>query len=270
MSNEADAKVSVTHDGHTDESEANQLIKAMADAFRPTAIGSEALIASELAMAVFSDPINKIRHICEAIMMMSKTSLLNLKVEDPEGIQDYTFWDEMPQVRRVYSLTTAFGQGHQTLKFDESMNEMEIVQLALPFSDDEAFLYLDCWTQKVHYESYILSGTQASKGYERLLIRFNNVLIEINTLFDQGLDPTKELVKSYEELKAQSIYWLMRDGFTVASYRGLRSAFVNYYMPIVLSWGRLIMNTVSPDSFKEALASIGSINRKASGRRGRH
>jgi hypothetical protein len=204
---------------------------------RPPATGTEQLLSNELAIGMLSPPLEKIRHICEAVMVIKEDEL-----------EDYKMDGLLKEAKKIHTICIALSNHYETIQWDEYNNEMPMVKLAFPFHESQAFEYLDEWTRELPYESYVIEGSQATFSIMKAKARFMKNLreTEISELkVDQVL-----------ELKAVYMYWLLRDGFKVESYRMIQSAFIAWAMPKVAQYLNNLMGTIKPESFKEALKNL--------------
>ncbi len=220
-----------------DDISVQDLLETIKESTRPPPTGTEQLLANELAIGMLNPPLEKIRHICEAAMTIK-----------PEELKDYDMETEIQEVIKVHTLCLAFASHHQTIEWDDANNEMPMVKVALPFNETEAAYYLLPWTTKLHFESYIIEGSQTQRSLARVRKRY------IKLFQDKSLEnlDTEVLL----EIKATFMFWLLRDGFKVANYRMVQSAFIAWAMPKATQWLNSIMARISPESFKEALSSL--------------
>ena len=214
-----------------------QLLETIKDSTRPPPTGTEQLLANELAIATLSLPLEKIRHICEAAMTIK-----------PNELKDYKMEEHIQEVIKIHTLCLALQSHHQTIEWDDSNNEMPMVKVALPFSEREAAYYLLPWTKDLHFESYIIQGSETEKSLLRVRKRF------IQLFREQKLDSLN--TETLLGIKASFMFWLLRDGFKVESYRMVQSAFIKWAMPQATQWLNNIMGRISPESFKEALGTL--------------
>ena len=166
----------------------------------------------------------------------------------PEDLKDYDMETEIQEVIKVHTLCLAFASHHQTIEWDEYNNEMPMVKVALPFNETEAAYYLLPWTTNLHFESYIIEGSQTQRSLARVRKRY------VKLFKEKKLEPLE--TDTLLEIKAIFMFWLLRDGFKVANYRMVQSAFISWAMPKATQWLNSIMGRISPESFKEALSSL--------------
>lgn len=216
---------------------AKDVIELLGESTRPPPTGTEQLLANELAISMMSIPLEKIRHICEAAMVINE-----------EDLGEYELEEDIKQILKIHALAVSFIRHYETIEWDMYNNEMPMVKVALPFSEGEAQYFLDPWTRDLSYESYIIQGSTASDSIYRAKIRFLE-LIRKEKLAGLTLP---EIYK----LKSIFIFWLLRDGFKVESYRMVETAFITWAMPQAAKWLNTIMGKINPESFKEALRTL--------------
>jgi len=221
-------------DWNGDPNELVELMKQASEAFRPLPTGSEQLIAQELAMAMLSEPLEKIRHVCEATMILTKQ-----EKEKLEMIQD----EEL--IKRIHSLSLVFINHFQTIVFDQFQNEISMVKVSLPFNEKDARLWLEPWSLEYQWDGYIDDNSNFAERFRDISAKYREALN------NQKIDD------AFLNLRASMMFWLLREGFTVDSFRGLEARFVSYAMPITMVWLKKIMQKISPDSFKEAVMLLG-------------
>jgi hypothetical protein len=213
------------------------LLETIKDSTRPPPTGTEQLLANELAIGILSPPLEKIRHICEAAMTIK-----------PDELKDYQMEEHIQEVIKVHTLCLALSSHHQTIEWDSFNNEMPMVKVALPFNETEAGNYLLPWTTELHFESYVIEGSQAEKS----LLRVRQKFIELFRKRELNKLDRNTLL----QIKATFMFWLLRDGFKVENYRMVESAFIKWAMPQATQWLNNIMARISPESFKEALGTL--------------
>lgn len=101
-------------------------------ALRPSEIGKlDRLIAGKLATALLSRPLEKIRHVIEAYMVLDeeKKKLINLSEEEEKEID------------KIYKIAIAL----LNARFVRHRDEVGYVEVSWPFSIDEAPYYFSPW-----------------------------------------------------------------------------------------------------------------------------
>jgi len=176
-------------------------------------LDAEDLIANELATAILSDPLNKIRHICEALFLLSEgeKQAAHISKEDEEDAE------------KIYKLTTVLQNVHIDTIEDENGRTIERgAVLAWPFVEDDADEWLD-FAERVTW-----------KYYE-----------------DEEHDDIRKVYDDGEELRA--LFLATEKRITVDSYKRLKIQFVNYYMERANKLLRKVMNQVSESAFEAAV-----------------
>jgi len=123
-----------------------ELDSVLVEAVRPTAqLGVENLIACELARAVFSKPLEKIRHILEAYLLIS-----NEKRRELLGICD----DEHEELIKIYKLCLDL---QRTIFMEDRYCEMRTAAIPWSFTAKEIYKYLDWIGNFVPYHYPLVS-----------------------------------------------------------------------------------------------------------------
>jgi len=229
-----------------DADDALTTIKALQEAIRPPPTGAEHMIAQELALAIVSSPMEKIRHVTEAGLVLTDDELRGIHIlEDKE------------KIHVIHCVSQALASPYEYFDFDEYYNLREMVKLALPFTEDEAHKHLHPWATKLPFESYTTEGRLASTEIKNLLSRYKGLLQEMINNLRSGNKPSSADLEKVNQFKARYLYWSFRDGLTHETFRGFRTAFIVYATPISGRWFRAIMTKVSPSSFADAIQSAG-------------
>ncbi len=223
-----------------------QLFKTMDRAIRPPPTGAEHLIANELALAVVSQSIEKIRHICEAFMILEKEDVAGIGMAEQEA-----------EVMRVYAMTQALVKVREEFDYDEYANPREMIKIGLPFTEEEAYAYLHPWATRLPFESFPSEGRLSSLQIEELIMRYDRLFAEAVYIAKKTRTVDPEVVKEMAIFKAKYLYWTFRDGLTYETFNAFYTAFLAETTPKAMQWFKKIMGKISPSSFREALASFG-------------
>lgn len=235
-----------------DHKDALTTIELLTESIRPPATGAEQLIAQELALAIISEPMEKIRHVAEAGMVLTDKELEQVKI-----------LEDKDKIRRVHAVAQSLATPYEYFDFDQFYNLREMVKLALPFIEDEAYSHLHPWATRLPFESYTTEGRLASNEIENLLARYKGLLKKMIRNIREGVQPSSQDLLRIDEFKARYLYWSFRDGLTHETYRGFQTAFIVYAIPIQARWFRSIMRKVSPSSFADAISAVsGSLGRE--------
>ncbi|MHA1287544.1 MAG: hypothetical protein ACTSPB_09085 [Candidatus Thorarchaeota archaeon] len=226
--------------------EATMLLKSLDKAVRAPPTGAEHLIANELAIAVVSPSLDKIRHICEAWMILDGAEVKTLGMEEA-----------YPIIKRTYALVHCFTRPREDFDYDDYANPREMVRLGLPFTEDEALEYLHPWATRLPFESYPNYGRLSTRQLDDLMRRYSRLFKDALFVFDETGELDPRITEALVDFKARYLYWNMRDGLTHETYNGFVTAFIAEHIPMAMQWFKKIMSKVSPSSFKEAVASIG-------------
>ncbi len=138
-----------------------------AKALRPTQrVGAEDLIASELASGVLSTPLDKIRHICEALMIL----------DESEKAQAGITQNEEDEAEKIYTLAISLANIHTNKEVDSSGQVYDSrCSIPWPFTLEEAKDWLDWATRsgKTAEEIYdMTSGETTIQNGRTMLTRF--------------------------------------------------------------------------------------------------
>jgi len=215
-------------------------------AVRPPPTGAEHLIAQELALAIISRPIEKIRHICEAFMILEEKEVIELGMKTV-----------LPTIKRVHALSQSFSNTREDFDYDEYWNPREMIKIGFPFTEAEAYDYLHPWATRLPFESYPNEGRLASQQLQEMIRHMRRLVYEAIDLYQETEIIDTQVFDEINKFKAKYLYWCFRDGLTYESYNAFFTAFITEYTPQAMQWFKKIMQKVSPSSFKEALASFG-------------
>lgn len=196
----------------------------------PLRLSAEDLVASELASTIATDPLNKIRHACEALMA------LNEHEKKTAGITD----EEEQTAYQMYSLVLAL-QRPVVDKFTDSHGNVieRAATIAWPFGREEAPLWLN-WAKNLPCRYY------AKTPGER--------------------DAMEQKMKEIEILSVRK-YVMTSSKITLDSLSRFQHRFCVEFMPVTVTIIKKIMKLISPDSFNEAVKSIWG--RKFAGSKGK-
>jgi len=224
-----------------------ELLKVLDKSIRPPPTGAEHLIANELAVAVVSPSLDKIRHICEAWMILTE-----------DEIKDMGMDEVYPIIRRTYALVHAFMNFSEEFNYDPYGNPREMVKVGLPFTEDEAMDYLHPWATRLPFESYPTTGRLGTIQLELLNSSYMRLFQEAIFVLEETGEMDSRVLQALSDYKARFLYWSMRDGLTKETFKGYVTAFIAEHIPMAMQWFKKIMGKVSPSSFKDAVQSIGA------------
>ena len=177
--------------------------------------GLEDLIASELALATVSPPLEKIRHACEALMLL----------EEGERKRAGITVEEVKEGERIYALASTF-QNVFIDKYEDEYGEVieRSATISWPFPSREASSWLG-WADEADCKFYVMDEVQRRR------------MDEIKKIGDA-------LVRKYEA---------SRERITIDTLNEFKIRFVVYAMPRAANLLKKIIRLVSPDSFTQAL-----------------
>lgn len=186
----------------------------------PQRLSAEDLVASELASAVLSEPLAKIRHVCEALM------LLDGDEREQAGITK----EEAREAEKLYALATALQNAHinrEIISFDPLISVDRYAMIPWPFPCEEAEAWLD-WVGDDFHALYWMRRSEEQQ---------------------------KKVEKKIEELThLGSVHFITRtQEATMDTYKGIVIRFTNYAMPRATVLMKKIIRLVSPDSYRQAL-----------------
>jgi hypothetical protein len=183
----------------------------------PRRLSAEDLIASELASAALSDPVQKIRHVCEALMF------LNGEERRQAGITE----EEVKRAEMIYSLAVMFLNVYQEVfRTTSGLFVERSSTIQWPFSLREA----EKWKEWL-----------CPPG---LVIRYS-----------EGEEDCGEDVKVPEGRPEWEANYALTQGYKVTpdTVNRLKTHFVIRAMPEISALMKKIMRLVSPDSYHQAL-----------------
>ena len=180
-------------------------------------LGAEDLIANELASAILSDPLNKIRHICEALFLLS----------EDEKQAAHISKDEEAEVDKIYTLLQSL-QNNTRTKIKRSHSIDHRVDVNFSFSQDEADKFLD-WFNAERWR--VSPGSSNEK---------------------EQIDKALEL-KNEDKPYAAFLLASRHAPLSKKTYERLKNEFVSYAMPKAVRLMKKLMNQVSSSSFEAAL-----------------
>jgi hypothetical protein len=177
--------------------------------------GLEDLIASELALAMISPPLEKIRHACEALMLL----------DEDERKRATITGEEVEEAERIYALASTFEN-----VFIDRYEDMygKVVErsatISWPFAQEEAGKWLGGWADGASCKYYVQDGDRSE--YDKIK-KISNML--------------------------ERRYIASRVRVTIDSLNDFKIRFVAYAMPKAANLLKKIIRLVSPDSFTQAL-----------------
>ena len=144
-----------------------EMTELAAKALRPTQrVGAEDLIASELASAVLSNPLDKIRHVCEALMFLDESEKAQAKITE----------DEEKEAEKIYTLAVSLANIHTDKEIGPTGQARDnCCSVPWPFTLEEAEDWLDWATRpgKSGKEIYEITANEtAIKNGRTILTRF--------------------------------------------------------------------------------------------------
>ena len=186
----------------------------------PQRLSAEDLVASELASAILSEPLAKIRHACECLM------LLDADERRQAGITE----DEAGEAGKLYALATALQNAHinrEMVSFSPPISIDRYAKIPWPFPCEEAAEWLG-WVGDDFQAPYFPS---------------------------EDREYAAEVSKKLEELShLESIHLIMCGcEATMDAYKGIVIRFINHAMPKATALMKKIIRLVSPDSYRQAL-----------------
>lgn len=181
----------------------------------PKRLSAEDLIASELAVSILSDPLAKIRHVCEALTLLSDDELKQADVPKKE----------LEDMEKIYAIGCAI-QNAYVHRLDDKFGRTFEISAAIPwpFDRSESEAYLG-WAKSAKVEFYSSNDVEVKKW-----------MAEINALND--------LEKLYEVTSRQ---------MTITSYRMCVTRFIRFAMPRATAIMKKLICLISPDSYSQAL-----------------
>ena len=179
----------------------------------PMRLSAEDLIASELASAIVSDPLGKIRHACEALMLLDAAERKQADITE----------EEAKEAEKLHALAMAMQNSYIHVLTDNYGKIVDnYASIAWTFAREEAESWLG-WAEKLEPIYWRRAGEDVEKGKLANLNKFERM---------------------YEILKAQS---------TVGCQKIFIARFEAYAMPKAAVLMKKTIRLVSPDSYRQAL-----------------
>ena len=203
-------------------------------AIRPAQLGAlDKLVASKLALALVSKPLEKIRHVIEAYMALDeeKRSLLNVSVgEDKEYEKIYTVAVALLNAR-VYRLRK------------DEWEEHDFAEVSWPFSIEEAPYYFSPWL-KPNKPRYFYRYAKESMTEE--MEKYMNILVE------------KGVEDDFAWVIARAMAILQRpETSMVVNYLYVLNSFIVYAVPKVEQlMSRIFKYAVDPDIWDHVIKLV--------------
>jgi hypothetical protein len=178
-------------------------------------ISAEDLVASELASAILSEPLAKIRHVCEALMLLDEAERKQAGITEEEAVE----------AEKLYGLSIALQNTYIHQLQDDYGRTVDLyASITWPFPQDEASEWLG-WAEKLEATYWCRSDAESDR-------------------WDKAL---KKLGR-FERL-----YKITRRSATMTTYRTFMTRFEQYAMPKATALMKKIILMVSPDSYRQAL-----------------
>jgi len=185
----------------------------------PQRISAEDLIASELANAVLSDPVQKIRHVCEALMFLDESERKQARITD----------DEVKEAEKLYRLAITFLNVATDQVIASDGRKIDVAAtIQWPFGEQEA----GEWEKWLTPPGVTIQwfGLNENEGNEiEAAVQKTKSLGERNFIYTQGRKLTLDSVFAF------------KTHFTVNA------------MPTAARLMKKIMALISPDSYQRAL-----------------
>lgn len=176
---------------------------------------AEDLVANELATAVLSEPMRKIRHTSEALMLLGEDE------KQAAGISE----DEEEEAEKIYDVCTALQNAHID-KFEDEYGQTIERSATISWSFDR--------NEVEEYLSFL--ETVSWKAYGR-----NN----------KRMEKAEELAE--EDKPLQSFYVATSSEVVVPTLKRVKNQFVSYAMPKTGKLLKKIIQVVSSSSFQAAI-----------------
>ncbi|MEM3402756.1 MAG: hypothetical protein QXH08_06015 [Candidatus Hadarchaeales archaeon] len=199
-----------------DENEVEQLEALAAKTLRPSRMmGLEDLLASELASAVLSDPLNKIRHVCEALMLLDAAEMRAVGIAEEEARES----------RKIHTLATTLLNAYinREIDFYHKITIDRYAMVPWPFPREQAKEWLDWINNDMEISCFHEPDTE-TKNYVHSLPFHERI----------------HFCTSHLET-------------SMSTYNALVIRFVDYAMPIATRIMKKIVSLVSADSYLQAL-----------------
>lgn len=188
-----------------------------AKAIRPSRrLSLDDLLASELASAAMSDPLSKIRHVCEALMLIGSEERKSIGITE----------DDSKEAARLYALALALQNTYVHQLQDSHGHVIDLyASIAWTFPQAEAPDWLE-WANGVGACVWYKSPEQARKQ--------------------------EEIIKKIDH-PLKRMYYITTHQCTVPTYRTLVARFATHAMPRAARLMRKIISLVSADAFLQTL-----------------
>jgi hypothetical protein len=183
-------------------------------------VSCEDLIADELAMAVRSNPLQKVRHSCEAIMLLGPGELKQANITQ----------DDVETAKKLHELALDLTNLY-VHQLKDRYGEIRDDYASIPwsFKRSEAKAWFEAWASDLEF---------------------------IVWHSDHPGDAEREAALAKIEDKFERMYAMTKAQISVSSARAFVSRFEAYAMPIAISFMKRTILLVSPDSYRAALAII--------------
>lgn len=199
--------------------EDEQLEQLAGKVLRPSRrMGLEDLLASELATAALSDPLAKIRHVCEGVLLLGEEELREVGLSRKD----------MEELEKIYALTLAFQNAFIDRFIDQHGREVErSAVIQWPFGEGEVG----------EWSPWILAPGVYIHWYAPTPAEIAE----------------REAIK--KEPDAGRRFYRLTHGrkITIDSLASLRVVFVLRAMPVALRAMRKLITLVSADTFLQAM-----------------
>lgn len=205
-------------------------------AIRPAQLGAlDKLVASKLALALVSKPLEKIRHVIEAYMALDeeKKSLLNVSVEEDK------------EYEKIYTVAVALLNARvYRLRREETVDvwvEHDFAEVSWPFSIEEAPYYFSPWL-KTKKDFYFYS----EGGESEEIKKYMDILAE------------KGVGKDSAWVIARAMAILQRpETSTAVNYLHVLNSFIVYAVPKVEQlMSRIFKYAVDPDIWDHVIKLV--------------
>jgi hypothetical protein len=177
-------------------------------------ISAEDLVASELASAILSEPLQKIRHACEALMLLGEAERKQADITE----------EEAKEAEKLHALSLALSNAYVHELLDSYGRVVDnYCSIAWPFTREEAKDWLG-WAEKLSVTYWRNGGADAMK--------------------EEELDKLERFERIYEMTRRQA---------TMPTLKTFTTRFEQYAMPKATVLMKKIILLVSPDSYRQAL-----------------
>lgn len=202
----------------------------------PERTGIERLVASELAMAHFSTPLDKIRHILEAYLLVPRESSDVLEVTEGEH----------RLYMKIYNITLSLSKATV-----HKIPNHEYVDIPWHFRDYEAPYHFHPWLGDI--TTYKTSRWMDTWDLKAKAYSYGEQLIQEGKHEELGISKGqfKRYIWFYHLCKYTDI-------LTPTGYYDIQNQFVAWAMPIVLDLSRrLFTKLIDPDVFDSYITALG-------------